>query len=390
MSTITRIKDNVDKIELNGKVIYLIGTAHVSASSAQLVSEVIHEIHPDVIAVELCPSRLQSIQDPDRWKNTDIITVIRQGRGQVLVAQLLLAAFQKKLGNKLKVKPGAEMLSAITAAQELGCPIVTADRDVKVTLKRTWSALGLGGIIKLLYSLLEGIIEEQHIDEKDIERLKTTDALEGVMREFSEAFPSVKKTLIEERDQYLAMKIKQAPGTKIVAVVGAGHVPGMLQWIDQEIPLAPLEIVPAPKLYKRILSRLIPLAVIAMLVYAGIAFGPRASLSMFSTWFWVNGLFAAAGALLALAHPLSIVAAFLAAPFTALHPLIAPGWVAGIVEALLRKPRVSDLESIGEDAGSVRGWWHNRVTHILLVLVLTGLTGRIGTFVGAWMVARAL
>jgi pheromone shutdown-related protein TraB len=386
----TPVRENVDKLEIDGRTIYLVGTAHVSAASAELVTEVIREFRPTAVAVELCEARFQSLQDPERWKNTDILTVLKQRRGYVLIAQLLLAAFQKRLGNKLKIKPGAEMLSAIAAARELGCPIVNADRDVKVTLKRTWSALGFWGTFRLLFSLFSGVFEPKAIEAEDIERLKTADALEEVMHEFSQAFPSVRRTLIDERDQYLAMKIKHAPGPTMVAVVGAGHVPGILKWISEEVDLAPLETIPKPTLLKRALQWLIPIIVIGMLLYAGVAFGPKASLDMFSTWFWINGLFAAAGAILALGHPLSVLASFLAAPFTALHPLIAPGWIAGIVEALVRKPRVADFATIADDAGSFKGWWHNRVTRILLVLILTSLTGRIGIFVGAWMVARAL
>ena len=390
MLVITHTAENIDRIDLDGRAIYLVGTAHVSASSAELVSSVIGGVRPDAVAVELCESRFQSLQDPDRWRNTDILTVLREGRGYVLLAQLLLAAFQKKLGGKLNVKPGAEMVRAMEAAREYGAALVLADRDVRITLKRTWASLGFLSMFKLLFSTAGGLLDENQIEEQDIERLKTADALAEVMREFAEAFPSVRRTLIEERDQYLAMKIKHAPGSTVVAVVGAGHVTGILKWFDQEIALAPLEIIPPPKLHKRILSWLIPGLVVAMIIYGAIGLGPKTSFDMLSTWFWINGVFAASGALLAFAHPLAILTAFVAAPFTALHPLLASGWVAGIVEAILRKPRVADLASIADDAGSLRGWWRNRATRILQVMALTNLTGSIGTFVGAWMVARLL
>ncbi len=390
MISITHTQDNVDLITFPDKKIFLVGTAHISQTSADLVAKIIAQEHPQSVAVELCESRFQSIQDPDRWKNTDILTIIKQGKGYVLLAQLMLAAFQKKLGGKLQVKPGAEMLRAIECARSERAEIVLADRDVKTTLKRVWASVGFWSMCKLSFSMVGGVLGDTPIDDKEIERLKSSDALEELLREFTSAFPEVRHSLIDERDYYLAEKIRRAPGSVVVAVVGAGHVPGILKSIQTERDLAPLEVIPPKSTSKKIAAWILPGAVLAMLLYGFLHLGQSASLSMISTWIWVNGAFAGLGSLVALGHPLTVLAAFFSAPITSLHPLLASGWVAGIVEAVLRKPRVSDLETIGDDLSSLKGWWSNRVSRILLIMALTNLFGTIGTIIGTWLIASQL
>ncbi len=389
-STVPSARQNVDIIALGEKQIYLIGTAHISQSSADLVEQVVREVKPESIAIELCSSRFQSIKDPNRWKSMDIVSVLKQGRGYVLLAQLLLAGFQKKLGNRLKVAPGAEMIRAISIAEETSTPLVLADREVRTTLKRTWASLGLVQMFKLSYSMFGGVFGDYNIDEAEIERLKTSDVMTELMNDFAKAFPRIRESLISERDRYLAKKISDSPGKKVVAVVGAGHVPGIKEWIGKDIDLAALERIPPPTVTKKIISWVIPGALIALLGYGFIKAGAAMSLDMLLSWIWINGAFAATGALLALGHPLSILAAFVAAPLTTLHPLLASGWVAGIVEAMVRKPTVADLESIADDIVTVKGLWRNRVSRILLVMALTNLFGTIGALIGIGEIASKL
>ncbi len=379
---IEQYKENVDRIELDGQTIYLVGTAHVSQSSIELAENTIREINPDSVAIELCASRLNSLKNPDRWKNMDILSVIKDGKSYVLMAQLMLSGFQKKLGDKLKVKPGAEMMKALEVAEEMDREIILADREIRITLKRTWNGLGIWGTTKLVTGMIFGLFGNHEIDEEEIERMKQVDALEELMSEFSKSFPGVRSSLIDERDQYLAAKIRSGSGSTTVAVVGAGHVPGIKNWIDKDIDLANLEIIPERQPVSRLISWGIPSAVIALIVYTTIAAGLTQGIKMAEAWFWVNATFGALGSLLAGAHVLTIITAFLVSPFTSLNPLIAGGWVAGLVEALIRKPRVSDLETIAEDVGTLKGFWTNRVSKILLVIALTNLFGSIGTFIG--------
>ena len=390
MVEITSLEENVDHISIDGKSIHLVGTAHISQASVELAEKVIREQKPDCVAIELCESRHSSLMDPDRWKNTDIVSVIRTGKSYLLMAQLALASFQKKLGDQLNVKPGSEMIRAAEVGKEVDAQLVLADRDVKITLKRSWSALGFTGTMKLLFSMVCGLFSSQQIDEAEIERLKKSDALEEMMKEFSEALPEVRTALIDERDKYLAYKIRQAPGDSVVAIVGAGHCPGIRKWIDKEIDLSSLEEIPPSKKLWKVIGWLIPLLVIALFGYGFYQSGMDKTIDMFQSWFWINGAFGAFGALLALAHPLTILSAFIASPFTSLNPLIAGGWVAGIVETMIRKPQVKDLETVADDISSFSGLWKNRVSRILLVIALTNLFGSIGTFVGMGKISSLL
>ena len=390
MAEITQIEENVDRISLGDKTVFLVGTAHISQKSVELAEKVIREQKPDAVAIELCASRHASLLDPERWKNTDIVSVIRTGKAYVLMAQLVLASFQKKLGDQLKIKPGSEMLKSAEVADEIGASLVLADRDVRTTLKRSWSALGAFGTLRLVMSMVFSLFSDQKIDEEEIERLKQSDALQEMMKEFSDALPEVRTALIDERDKYLASKIRDGEGETIVAVVGAGHVPGIHKWIDQEIDLEALEEIPKPNPVWKAVGWIIPALVIGLFAYGFMQSGASKTVEMAWTWFLINGIFGGLGSLLALAHPLTIITAFVVSPFTSLNPLIAGGWVAGLVEAILRKPRVSDLESVADDIAHISGLWTNRVSRILLVVALTNLCGTIGTFVGIERVGSLL
>ena len=379
---IVSVEPNVDKLVLDGRTIYLVGTAHVSESSSALVERVISQIQPATVAIELCEGRYRSLQDPDRWKNTNIVTVIREGRANILLAQLMLAAFQKKIAGKLSIRPGAEMLRAASAAERIGAKLTMCDRDISVTLKRTWAGVGFIGMMKLIYAMVSGLFIKQEIASDEIERLKSSDALEELMREFTEALPDVRTSLIDERDQYLAMKIKSSPGESIVAVVGAAHIPGIKKWIEKDVDLAPISIIPKKSIATQIFGWSIPAFFAASLVYSFLVLGSDTSAAMFRAWFWMTGLFGALGAALAQAHPLTVVSAFLAAPFASLNPFIAAGWVAGLVEAIIRKPRVGDLENIANDMSSVRGVFANRVSKTLLIVAFTNIFVMVGMVVG--------
>ncbi|MCB0310161.1 MAG: TraB family protein, partial [Bdellovibrionales bacterium] len=334
--------------------------------------------------------RYHSLIDPDRWKNTDIISVFKQGKIYVLMAQLGLAAFQKKLGNQLNIKPGAEMMRALEVAKEVGAENWLADREIRTTLARTWSALGLWSGITLMSSLVVNLIGSNKIDQAEIERMKSVDVLEELMGEFGEKLPTVRKTLIDERDQYLAQRIKAAPGKKVVAVVGAGHVPGIKCYINQQIDLAPLEVIPPTGQFSKVIGWTILFIFLAMVAYGFINSGAATTFDMAKSWFIITGFSAALGSALALAHPLTVICSFLTAPITTLHPILGSGWVAGFVEALLRRPRVVDFENIADDLGSIRSIFKNRIGRILAVFVLTSLFGALGMFLALGSLASFL
>jgi len=366
--------DNVDLIALEGREIYLLGTAHVSPKSVELVERTIEAVNPDAIAVELCEGRYQSILDPDRWKRTNLVTVVREGRAYVLLTQLLLASYQRRLGLEMDCKPGAEMLAAVKAVKARNIPCALADREIGVTLKRAISSLGVWGFCKLLFSGVMGMLQKpEKIGEEEIERLKSSDALEEILREFGSLLPNVQKALITERDIFLAQKIREAKGQRIVAVVGAAHVPGIKSYITADSDLSALLTIPPKSFAIRALGWAFPVLIVVGMVYALFTSGSEGFTKALTTWFWMTGVAGALGAAVVRAHPLTIIASFIAAPIAALHPLLATGWVAGLVEAMVRKPRVQDLETIAEDMSSLKGMLSNRVSRTLLVVAVTNL-----------------
>jgi pheromone shutdown-related protein TraB len=384
------LPQRVTHVRVDDRDIYLVGTAHISKESVEDVHATIEQIRPDAICVELCKARHQALTQADNWRKMDIFKIIRQKKAAFLLAQLVLSSFYRRLGEKLGVQPGAEMLEGIHMAEQTGATLVLADRDIDVTLKRVWGYLGFWSKLKLATQLMMSIFLAEKIDTDMIEQLKKQDQLEAIMAEFAQHFPEIKRRLIDERDTFLAQKIRTAPGRSVVAVVGAGHVEGIKSQIHRDQSLEELMKLPPKSIWPKVFGWGIPLLIVALIAW-GFTQGTDKGIQNIYIWTLVTGGFAAVGAALALAHPLTIVSAFCAAPITTLHPLIAVGWVAGLVQAFLKRPTVSDLENLPEATGSVKGFWSNPVTRILLIMVLSNLGATIGVFVaGPWIAARSV
>jgi len=371
---------NIHILKKDGKEILLVGTAHVSKDSAREVKELIEQEKPDSVCVELCTARHNSIKNRNKWKNMDIITIIKQKKALLLLVNLILSSFQKRLAQQLGINPGQEMIQAISSAKEINAHLVLADRDIQVTFARVWKKLSLWGKMRILFMLIFSMFSKESISEEEIERLKSEDILTVALSELARSFPRLKNTLIDERDQYLAEKIKLAPGDKVIAIVGAGHVPGIKKEIGKEHDLTALTKIPPTSNYLKVLVWGIPLVIIAIIA-STFTFSPPAGFDQITQWFLWNGSLSALGALMAMAHPLSILTAFVAAPFSSLNPLLAAGWFAGIAEALIRRPRVEDFEQLG-NITTLKDFFHNRVTKILLVVALANLGSMAGTFIG--------
>ena len=382
--------DPVHRLTCGDKQITLVGTAHVSQQSVDLVKQIIDEEKPETVCVELCPSRYQNLRQQANWQNMDIVRVIKEKKVFLLLSNLILAAFQKRIAAKLEIRPGQEMIQAIDSAEATGAQVHLADRDVRVTLSRTWRQMGWWSRMKLIFQLIVSFGDVEQIEAEEVERLKQQDVLETILNEVGRSMPTIRKTLIDERDQYLAAKIRTAPGNKIVAVVGAGHVPGILRNWDQPVDLPSLEILPEKGRASGLLKWGVPLLIVALLGYGFYVGGAKAGTDMLILWATVNGLLAGVGALLALAHPLTIASSIVAAPLAALHPLIAVGWVSGLVEAFSRKPKVKDFEQLQVDILSFRGFWRNKITRILLVVAFTNMGSMMGTFVALPIMLRVL
>lgn len=373
-----------------GQQVILIGTAHVSRESVTLVKSVIEDQKPDTVCVELCSSRYEAIVQQKTWQDTDIIKVIKEKKAFLLLSNLLLASFQKRIAKKLDVKPGAEMLAAIESGQALGAHIHLADRDIRVTLSRTWRSMRWTQKIKLLFQLLLSFTEMDDITAEDVEKMKEQDMLESILAEVGQSMPQLKKILIDERDRYLAYKIRTAPGQRVVAAVGAGHVPGIVKYWETPVDVGELERIPPPGKLLHILKWVIPLAILTLFGLGFLWGGSHTGAHMLVWWVVANGVLAGLGAVIALAHPLTILSSVVAAPLTSLNPMIAAGWVSGLVEAFTRRPKVRDFERLPEDILSVRGFWRNNVTRILLVVVFTNIGSSLGTFVAIPLIVKLL
>ena len=382
--------ENVHRITLGDREIILIGTAHVSRESADLVERVIAEERPDTVCVEICRPRYEAIQQRDKWQQTDIVKVIREKRTSILLSQLIMASFQRKIAEKFNITPGEEMLRAMAKAEEIGAEIVLADREIRVTLLRTWRQMGFWSKMKVLPDLIMSLFATDEITEEEIEKLKQHDILELALQTIGEKLPGLKITLIDERDLYMAQTIGHAPGSRIVAVVGAGHVPGISKHLGEEIDLEALNLIPEKGIWGRFAGWFFSLAIVGLFVAGFFLSGSQASMKMIAWWSLITAAFSGMGALILLAHPLTITATALAAPITTLHPLVAAGWVAGLVEATLRKPQVKDFLALKDDIISVRGFFRNKITRLLLLVAFVNLTTSIGTFVAIPVIMRFL
>ncbi|SEM43724.1 pheromone shutdown-related protein TraB [Syntrophus gentianae] len=373
---------NVHHLFTGEKEIILVGTAHVSRESADLVERVISEENPDTVCIELCHARFDALKKKDQWQEMDIVKVIREKRTSLLLSQLLMMSFQKKIAEKFNISPGEEMLRAMALAEKLGTNIVLADREIRVTLLRTWRKMRFFSKVRLMSEMFLSLFMAEDINEEDIEKLKEHDVLDMTLRQFGKKMPDLKETLIDERDQYLAASIRSAAGSKVVAVVGAGHIPGIVRTIEEnrKVDKEAISIIPPPGIGGHLFGWGFSLAIVGIFVAGFFNSGFSTSLAMILSWSSITAICAAVGAILLLAHPLTIAAAACSAPIATLHPLIATGWVAGLTEATIRKPKVKDFLSLKDDILSVRGFLRNKITRILLLIAVVNLTTSIGTF----------
>ena len=381
-------RENIHQLTFEDKEIYLVGTAHVSRESVNLVNEVINEKEPDTVCVELCKSRYESLTQKKAWQEANVFKVIREKKAVLLLSNLILVYFQKKIGHKLGARPGEEMLHAIQSAEGVGAGIHLADRDIRTTLARTWRLMGLWTKMKLLGQIITSAGGLESITEEQIEEMKKKDVLETLLTEIGEELPEVKNVLIDERDQYLTYRIRTAPGKRIVAVVGAGHVPGIQHYWNLPLDIEPLEQIPPKSKLIGIFKWVIPLLILALFILGFFTAGTSTTTHMLKWWILANSILAGVGAALALAHPLTIFSAVVSAPLTSLNPMIAAGWVSGLVETFVGKPKVRDFERLPEDISSLRGFWKNKITRILLVVVFTNIGSALGTFVAIPLMVR--
>ena len=377
------MEEHVVRLSYQDKEIILIKTAHVSKQSAALVKEVIDSELPDSVCVELDDERYHSMMNPNSWEKTDIIKVIKDKRVGFLLANLILSSYQKKIAKQLDTNAGQEMLQGIESAKQHQARLIMADRNIQTTFMRIWRMLSFFDKVKLLFTFTSSIGEEEELTEEDLQELLNEDMLEKAIFGIKNSFPKVGKVLLEERDQYLAYKIKNAPGKKIVAVLGAAHVPGISKEIYLEQNIQEISAIPNKTFSSKIVGWIIPGLITGLLIYSFIL-NFQTGLQQLGTWVIWSGSLAALFTALALGHPLSIITAFVTAPISALHPLLACGWFAGLVEATIRKPTVKDIQNAGSDITSLRKALKNRFIKALAVVMMANLGTTIGVFIAGF------
>lgn len=380
---------DVKHIRIGDRDFFLIGTAHISQASVDTVKHVIETENPDTVCVELDEQRYKALRNPKHWESLNLVQVLRQGQAPFLLANLALASFQKRMGLQTGVKPGAELAAAAEVSIALGKNLELVDRDIRTTLLRAWRKAGLWKKMSLFATLMASMFESQKLDEEELAKLRQTDTLSAMLDEMSELLPTVKTILVDERDTYMSHKIRHAPGRKVVAVIGAAHLKGIVTKIEQEFPAGEIDellLVPEKTRVAKLVPWLIPILVIGLFIVGFFSGNREVMADAALAWILANGLLSALGALLALAHPFTILSAFFAAPLTSLNPTIGAGFVTGLVQAFLSPPSVRDLECVSDDITNLSGWWRNRMTRILLVFFFSSIGSALGTFVAfGWL-----
>ncbi|MGP9566548.1 TraB/GumN family protein [Halomonas sp. AOP25-F1-15] len=377
----------------------LLGTAHVSAESADDVRKLLDSGAFDAVAIELCDARHHSMSNPDAMGEQDLFQVFKEGKAGMVAASLALGAFQQRIADQSGIQPGAEMRAAVEEASRLQLPLLLVDRDVGLTLKRIYRNVPWWQRFSLFSGLIGSVLSRQDVSKEDIEKLKEGDMLEATFNEFAAESEALYAPLIRERDRYMALRLAEdaPPGRyqHVLVVIGAGHLKGTVEHLEAPLPADPkveresLEATPAPTKLWKILPWLI-----TALVLTGFAIGFSRNTGLgwqlVLEWFLINGILAGGATIIALAHPVTVIATFFAAPLTSLNPTIGAGFVAAGVELYMRKPKVRDFSTLRHDVTQLKGWWKNRVSRTLLVFILATLGSAIGTWVAGFRIAGAL
>jgi pheromone shutdown-related protein TraB len=397
-SATTKSEQPVRHVHRDGVDFTLIGTAHVSRASAVAVKEMAESGEYDAIAVELCQARYDALTAERKWTDLDLYKIIREGKAGLVMANLALSAYQRRIADQFGIEPGAEMRAAAVAAKELKLPLQLVDRDLATTLRRSYASVPWYKRFYLMAGLAFGMVSSDEIDEESIEKLKEGDILESTFTEFAEHSPELFEALIAERDRYMAVRLREentdAEGRNVLVVIGAGHLDGMAGHLESNTASPRLEREKLDRLPKRAKwPRLIPWAIMVLVLagfFIGFSRSPELGWELVIIWVVINGGLSALGALIARGHPLTVLSALVAAPLTSLNPTIAAGMVTGLVESWIRKPRVSDLENLRFDITTLKGWFRNPATRILLVFFLSNLGSAIGTWVAGFKIFEAL
>lgn len=385
-------ESDIHVVEVGGRTLYLVGTAHVSQRSVDLVREVIEREKPDTVCIELDEGRFEALSQEKKFQEQDLREVLKNKQLATLILNLILGSYQRRLGMQLGVTPGSELMEAARAAEDHDIPISLCDRDVRITLRRAWQSLGWRQRLRLVAELTASLFEDTAVSEEELARIREQDVVTEVMNELGRLMPDLKRVLIDERDAYLAHEILETEGDRIVAVVGAGHVEGMKGRLlrDERTDLDAICEIPESSGLLKVIGWAIPFVIVASIAAIGWTQGAAAAGENAMIWFLANSIPAGLGAILALAHPATILAAAISAPFTSLSPLIGAGYVASFAQLWAAPPRVADFGTVGDDLSDPKRWWQSRLMRIFLVFIFTTVGSLIGTYAGGFEVLSNL
>ncbi|MDX1335983.1 MAG: TraB/GumN family protein, partial [Gammaproteobacteria bacterium] len=311
-------------ITINNTEITLLGTAHVSRASADAVEEELNSGRYSAVAIELCPSRYQALVDPDALSRMNLFQVLKEGKIPMVSASLALGAFQQRMADQYGIRPGEEMQRAISKGKEHDLPVLLIDREVGITLKRVYRNVPWWQRFMIFSGLIGSVISKEDIPEEEVERLKEGDVLESAFTQFAEREKHLYLPLIHERDQYMAARLLQEIAADdhqhILAVVGAGHLQGIYEQLEQyagpidaetmDDQIQALDETPAAGPFWKIFPWLI-VAIIVTGFVIGFMRSPELGMTLIWEWVLINGSLSALGALIAGGHPLTVVTAFL-------------------------------------------------------------------------------
>jgi len=369
-------------VDLGDRKITVLGTAHVSEESRKEVSDTIEELEPDLIAVELDDQRLESLRNESGWKNLDIVEAIKDGKGYLLLLNLLLSIYQRKIGLKEGVKPGAEMLEAVKQAEQKNIEYRVIDRDINETFQRLREELGFWDKISLV-----NIISSEQID-IDIEDLKNEDMIGKIVKELENEFPTIKRVFLDERNSYMTEKMLNEEFKHGLMVVGAAHVPGIVEELENGVKnheKSSEGFIP----WMKVFNYGIPAAILGMLFYSFYQFGYSTGVEATTFWILANSFAALIGAVIARSHVTTWIAAFISSPLTSLTPIIGAGVVAAYVEGRFYPPTVKELEDIAY-IESYKELWNNQVGRVILTFVFVSAFGALATILGAGYIASLI
>ena len=388
----------IEKVQLNDSEVTLLGTAHVSKSSAEAVEQLLDSGTYNAVAVELCPSRYNAIINPDALAQMDLFKVIKQGKAAMVAASLAMGAYQQRLAEQFGIEPGAEQRMAIDKARKHGLDVLLIDRDIGTTLKRVANNVPWWKRAGIVAGLFASIVSREEVTEEEIEQLKQGDMLETTFAEFAEQRQDLYEPLINERDQYMTARIRQEIQSKghenILAVLGAGHVAGIKNYLQTQTAeptqlIAELEKQPAKSRFWKVFPWLIVLLILTGFII-GFQRSPELGWQLVIEWIVINGGLSALGTIIAAGHPLTVLTAFLAAPLTSLNPTVGAGMVTTAAELYFRKPQVGDFSTLRHDTTHWKGWWKNRVSRTLLVFIFSTMGSAIGTYLAGFRILEKL